>query len=277
MSGWATGYILAAYDEEDDHLVIDEATIRLGDVKKFPLFMTAGKFTMPFGRFETNMVQDSLALEIGEIGTEDISVEFEQNGFYGSAYGYNGINKSGSSHRIEGFGFQASYCYEKNEASVDGGISWVSNIADSGGISDLFDENGLEEIHDQVGGLGAYLMAGYGPFSFAGEYVRAMDEFEDSEISYRTHGAEPRAWSTEFANTTELYGIETTFAIGYQSSMEAVDLGLPESRIIGVVGINILKGVTLTLEYFHDDDYNEEDGGTGKSAETFTVQLAYEF
>ncbi len=277
MSDWATGYILAAYDEDDDQIFIDEATIGLGDTEKFPLFMTLGKFDMPFGNFETHMVQDPLTLEIGEIGAKGVSVGFEQNGSYGAVYGFDGINKSGSSDRIEGFGFQAGYYYEKEGVSVNGGVSWVNNIADSGGISDLFDENGLEEIQDQVTGLGAYLVTGYGPFSFAGEYVRAMDEFEDSEISYGSHGAEPKAWSSEFAYTTELYGRETVFAIGYQGTWEAVDLGLPESRIIGAVGVNVLEGVTLTLEYFHDDDYKEDDGGTGKSAETFTAQLGYEF
>ena len=277
MSEWAKGYLLTAYDEEDDQLFIDEATIELGNGTKFPLFMTAGKFCMPFGYFETSMVQDPLTLDVGEIRAEGVSVGFEQSGFYGAVYGYDGINQSGSDNTIEGFGAQAGYRYEKNDLFIDGGVSWVHNIADSGGISDVFDENGLKEINDEVPGLGVHLMTAYGPISIIGEYTRAMDKFEESEIPYNTHGAEPKAWSSEFAYTIDLYDLETVFAIGYQGTREAVNLGLPESRMIGAVGINLLEGVTVTVEYFYDDDYPEDDGGTGNSAGTVTTRLAYEF
>ena len=85
VSEWVTGHIRAMYEggEEDDDLYIDSASIWLGNYEKFPLLLKAGKFYMPFGNFETNMVQDSLTLEIGEINAMGMGVCFERSGFLG--------------------------------------------------------------------------------------------------------------------------------------------------------------------------------------------------
>ena len=279
VSEWATGHIRALYEggEDDDDLDIDAATIWLGNYEKFPVLMTAGKFYMPFGNFETNMVQDSMTLEIGEINAMGMGVGFERSGFYGSVYSYKGMNEIDSSDHIGGFGAMLNYGYQQDKISIDGGVSYVSNIADSGGISDVLDENGLEEIEDRVAGIGAHLVAGYGPFFFIGEYIQVMDAFEVSEISFDNDGAEPKAWNTELAYATELLGRTTVFAIGYQGTSEAVNLGLPESRFLGSASMIIFNGTALTLEYFYDNDYDEKDGGTGESGYAFTTQLAYEF
>lgn len=278
MTEWVTGHIRAMYEGgEEDDLTIDSASIWLGNFEKYPFLMKAGKFYMPYGNFETNMVQDSLTLEIGEINATGMGACFERGGFTGVFYGYKGMNEIDSSDTIGGFGVKAGYRYEQDEISVDGGIGWVNNIADSGGISDFFDENDLAEIENLVPGISAYLIAGYGPFSFIGEYIEALDPFEDTEIPFDDHGAEPEAWNTEFAYTTHLFGKTTSFAIGYQGTREAVNLGLPERRFIGTASMIIFRGTTLALEYFHDNDYDEKDGGTGNSAGTFTTQLSYEF
>lgn len=52
--------------------------------------------------------------------------------------------------------------------------------------------------------------------------------------------------------------------------------------IIGAISVGLFEGTTLTLEYFHDEDYDvedngSEDGGTGEDKYGFTAQLAYEF
>lgn len=37
----------------------------------------------------------------------------------------------------------------------------------------------------------------------------------------------------------------------------------------------VRKQQALTLEYFYDNDYDENDGGTGESSYAYTTQLAY--
>ena len=63
-------------------------------------------------------------------------------------------------------------------------------------------------------------------------------------------------------------------------------IGLPESRYLGSVGMEILPKTVLTLEYYYDNDYDSEDTGnvgsenmdaTGENASVVTAKLAYEF
>ncbi len=276
---WATGHILTKYDgdAEDSYVSIDVATIRLGNSERTPLFMTAGKFYMPFGNFATHMVQDPLPLEIGEVGETGIALGLEQYGFFGNVFSYKGMIENGTSDTIDGFGAQGGYHFKQDSIYADVGIGWVNNIADSDGITQFLDENGIEKIEERVAGMCVHLTAGYGHLVFIGEYVQAMEEFANTEIAYNIHGAQPKAWNVEIAYNIGLNNRETTFAIGYQESREAVCLGLPESRIIGAVEIGIFKGTSLTLEYFHDNDYDKEYGGTGKSNRTFTTQLIFGF
>jgi hypothetical protein len=56
-----------------------------------------------------------------------------------------------------------------------------------------------------------------------------------------------------------------------------VELGLPSSRYMGIGSMVVLPGTTVSIEYFHDDDYDLDEGGTGESADIITTQLAYEF
>jgi hypothetical protein len=59
---WPAAHVLFKYEDgvNDDDIELDEAFITLGNADKFPLQLTAGKFVLPFGAFETSMVYDSL-------------------------------------------------------------------------------------------------------------------------------------------------------------------------------------------------------------------------
>jgi hypothetical protein len=276
---WAAGHVLVKYEEDgdDDEFIVDEATITLGNTEKFPLTLTAGKFYVPFGNFETNMIQDPLTLEIGEINDSGAAIGFEANGFTAALYGYKGMDETDDSDTMA-YGVMAGYGYDKDDLSLTGGLSWTSNIADSdGAIADAFDDAGLDAIEETVNGFGVYVGAGFGPVSFIGEYVTALDNFSQAEIEFLGQGAEPSAWNTELAYTTELLSRETVFAIGWQQTDESVVVGLPESRYIGAVCMEVVPHTVLTLEYYYDNDYDIEDGGTGDNANVFTAQLAYEF
>ncbi|QGT78961.1 hypothetical protein GM160_08665 [Guyparkeria halophila] len=72
-------------------------------------------------------------------------------------------------------------------------------------------------------------------------------------------------------------GCPASAGIGYQGSQEAVALGLPARRAIASLSTEIFPRTALSLEYRHDEDYGIADGGSGKSAGTFTTQLAVTF
>ncbi|MDH5525618.1 MAG: LbtU family siderophore porin, partial [Desulfobulbaceae bacterium] len=105
----------------------------------------------------------------------------------------------------------------------------------------------------------------------------ATEAFAASELAYNGGGAKPKAWNVEVGYTSELMGKETTLALGYQGTDQAVDLGLPEQRYLAAVSMGIIDNTSLALEYIHDEDYSVANGGTDNDAETVTMQLGVEF
>lgn len=275
---WASGLIVVDYEsEDDDRLFVDEANITLGNTEAFPLFLTAGKVYAPFGHFATNMLQDPLTHTIGEINTSGVIGGFETHGITGTLLVYKGMNETGDDDTIKDFGAELSYAHEADKTSVETGISWVSNLADAEGIVDVLDAAGFDTVTSRVSGLSLHFCAAYGPFSLIGEYTTALDGFDPEQLAFGDDGARPAAVNGELAYTTELLERETVFAVGYQESYEALALELPEERYIASVSMNILPGTTLSLEFYHDEDYATADGGTGEDGQTFTTRLAYEF
>ena len=275
INEWVNAHILLLWEEDDTEPVdLDEGTITLGNLEKFPLYLTAGKMYVPFGSFESNMISDPLTLELGETRESAALVGFEASSFYGSFYAFNSdINETGDDDTIASFGANAGYGYENDNMSLDIGADWVNNIA----AADIFSDAGITEVQDYPSGLTAHLTIGYGPFMVIGEYLGALDAFQGDELDFNDTGAEPSAWNIEAAYTHEIKGKETTFAVGYQKTDEALALGFPEERILASIGVEIWKYTSLALEYLDDEDYSLADGGTGNDANAATIQLAVEF
>jgi len=266
--------------EENDHIVIDEGFIEIGNYDHFPLSVTAGKFYVPFGNFATNMIQDPLTLEVGEISDFGMNIGFEAAGFYGAIFVYNGMKDDEGANVVKGYGAQLGYALENDNMSIDTGLSYVGNIADSGGINGfLNDDLGKETVQDQVGGLGMHAIGTFGPVMIAAEYVTALDQFNDADTvdPAAVYTAEPSAWNVEIGYGVKLGEIPSNFTIGIQGTDEAVELGLPKTRYIATTSFEIFPATVLSVEYFHDTGYDLGEEGTDKSSNNFTMQLAYAF
>ena len=135
------------------------------------------------------------------------------------------------------------------------------------------------EIKDYVGGLTAHAIFPWQGLTLIGEYLGTTDESEIAELEFQGAGAEPETWNIELGYTFEVADHETVVALAYQGSDEALALELPKNRYLGTVGVGLIDGLSLALalEYAHDEDYDEKDGGTGENADTVTLQLALEF
>ena len=60
-------------------------------------------------------------------------------------------------------------------------------------------------------------------------------------------------------------------------SWEAYALDLPEQRYIAAASMQVVKGTTVTLEYFIDDFYANDPDASEDSGYGFTTRLMYEF
>ena len=271
VTDWASAHLTLLYEEGgDDEVVIDDAHILLGNTDKFPLYLSAGRLYVPYGNFTTNMISDPLTLEIAETQETALQVGFEAGGAYGSVFAFNGdTNEGGGDSQIEQFGANIGYSLEQEGFSVDVGMSYMNSIGDSDGLSGMLEENDMLEA-DYVGGIGVYAIAHIGKVSLIGEYITALDDFDDVDDS------QPMAFNAEAGYTFDISGMESTVALAYQGTDDMAGY-LPESRILASFGIGFLEGTTVSFEYAHDEDYDTADGGTDDSADTVTAQLAYEF
>ncbi|HID97697.1 MAG TPA: LbtU family siderophore porin [Thermodesulfobacteriaceae bacterium] len=285
INDWVGGHMLLLWEEgETDGIEVDEAIITLGNVEKFPLFLDGGRMYVPFGTFESNMIQDPLTLEIGETRETALQLGFDMAGFRASLYGFNGDTKDyEGNERIENWGCALGYGHEFQDLGLtieaDAGI--INSIGDSDAIQDILQS----PVHSHTAGLAAQLLVSYGSFSFIGEYLGALTNFKSHDMNFRNEGAEPQSWNLELAYSTELFEREFTFAAGYQGTKDALALELPMARYMASIGVAAFKNTVVTLEYLHDEDYGEtayvtepdEVGGTGNSADQVTMQIAVEF
>ncbi|WP_353570973.1 LbtU family siderophore porin [Candidatus Albibeggiatoa sp. nov. BB20] len=159
--------------------------------------------------------------------------------------------------------------------SLDVGVDYTSNLLDSGGMMDNIAN--VTAVDDYVGGIIAHATLGFGGFGLIAEYLTALDPIKASDFAFNGNDAEPTALNVEAAYTAALAGKDVTFAVGYQTSEEALGLASSESRILVGVGVGIFDNTSLKFEWKRDTDYDVADGGTGEDADTFTVQLAVEF
>ncbi len=282
VNEWVSGHVEIEYSDDeandDNKMRIDEAYATLGNTGKFPLFLTLGKMYVPSGDFSSNMLQDPLTQTLGEINDTTLVLGFEHMGFTGKVFAYNGMDRQDPDNdTINAYGASLSYSWAQDDKAFNAGGAWVSNIADSIDLSDsdAFTVGG-DGLVDEIPALSLFMNGKVGPWSAITEYVRALDSFAASEFAYGEGGAEPAALNIEAAYTTDLWNLETVFALGYQRAWETVNF-LPEHRYIGTVSMRVFEGTVISLEYYYDKDYSESDGGTDNNGYGFTTRLAYEF
>ena len=274
-----SGHLLLLHeDDSTEPMEVDEGIITLDLTNGWSL--SAGRMYVPFGSYETNLVSDPLTLELGETREAAVLIGYEANGFYGSAYAFNGDTIEASTpageDTIEHFGASFGYVWENGDMSLDVGVDYISSLGDSDGISGGLPDVDADELPDPLVSYvsGTALHANYtqGELSVIFEYV-SSDDFDASELAFNAQGASLSAFNLEAG-----YGFDWgSAAIGYQATDEAVALGLPESRILVAVSKEIFENTSLSFEYAMDDDYGTSDGGTGKDGSSATIQLAVEF
>ncbi len=278
INEWVSAHVLVLFEEDDtDPPEIDEGVVSIANAAVTPFYLNAGRMYLPFGNYESNMVSDPLTLEIGEIRESAVQVGFESAGFYGSLFIFNGDTKEQGDDEIDQFGLNIGFAQESENGglSYDMGLSYINNIADSDALQDAVMD--ADNLSDQVAGVGAHLIVNAGDFTLIGEYLGASESFEDGDLDFRGRGAEPESWNLELGYHFTMGDWDSTFAIAWQETDEALALELPERRLVAALSMEIFANTSLSLEWANDEDYDLADGGTGDDTDTFTAQLAVEF
>lgn len=273
---WVTGFMLLSWEDDDDKVIVDEAHITLGATDAIPYYLSAGKIYVPFGTYETMMISDPITLDIGEIVDSAVQIGVEMSGFRAAAYAFNGdVDEAGDDDTIQSYGVSAGYAMETENFSFDLGADWISNILESGVLSDAVDGVDLDEY---VPGVAVHAILNFGPFSIMGEYVTMTDDAK--AVGGAVAVDELSAYALEAGYCFDLSGFETTVAIGYQAS-DTDNAGayddFPESKIMGCVGVALTDNLSVACEYSKAENYSASEGGDDDEIDTFTIQLAFEF
>lgn len=284
VNEWVTAHVLALHEDDGtEPWEIDEATVTLGNSKKNPFYLTAGRMFVPFGSFESHLVSDPLTLEVGETQEAALLVGVDVAGFSASVYAFNGDSIENSTvaagdDTADHYGASLGYAMESGKFKLNIGADYINSIADSNGLTDgITDFKGDVELVSYVAGTAAHINMEFGPVALVLEQVSARDKFDVAELSWGTAGAKPSAYHAELALNTEVAGMALTVAISQQGTKQAVNLGLPETRQLFGASLELVKDTTLALEIATDQDYEISDGGTGEKARTTTLQLGFSF
>jgi hypothetical protein len=283
---WVAGEAVFLYEDptfdEETSVDIDVATITIGNTDTFPLFITGGALYVPFGALYTHFPDDPLidvplTLLLGETREKAVLAGCVYEGLSLSAYAFNGdVDERGNDDHIESYGVDAHYDWQDTGElglAVTVGASYISNIADSDGVTDTLE---VDDLEDYVGGFGAYLHTDCGGFFLLAEYMTATDEFDPAELAEEGgDGAQPAVWNIE-AGYNWNWGRNLEIALKYAGSDEAGGLGFPESRY----GINfnqeLCDGLIFSLGYLHDE-FEDNDAEDRDERELVFGQLAFEF
>jgi hypothetical protein len=237
------------------------------------LSATLGKFYLPFGQLETNLVNDTIGLEMV---SPDQSIGFRESaGLLSwttgmlSIEGYVFNSQEDDDDELSDFGVSFAF---GNEA-MGLGIDYLSDISDSMVISG---EEGLVDDgfnHDgEVSALSISGRARFGAINLLAEHIQ-FDELSQAGII----ALEGEPSFSQIDAGFDL-GNGWTIAVAYQVTDEAAVLGFPETRITAGISTSIYDdNVSVTLEYWHDEDYNENDAGTNEDLNGLVIQIAAEF
>lgn len=270
INDMVTGDIVLLYEEDYiDPVNIDEAFITIGGNDKIRQFVKAGLMYPPFGKFPSAMISDPMTLTLGETRQSAIAIGCKRDVSEVSVTVFNGdIAKAGDEgNTIKNFVVSAELRTSEGmveDGSVEGGISIISNIADT---YILEDEVVAGVVENNVPGASIYISAEKGSFSASAEYLWATKQFNAGELSFATEEAKPSAMFVELGYAiTEDLGVVAR----YQKSKDLFGF-MPETSMGATVSYGLFDSTTVSAEYQHAD--YEDDS----SDDTFLVELAIEF
>ena len=274
VNDWVSADVALTMGDESV-IEVDEAILTLAPPDT-PLSLAFGRQGLPFGVYESNLLSDALAKEIGDTGEDAAVLGVELGGVSASSFLFKGglDRKGDDTAEVRNLGFAVGYAMESDEVSIGLNLSYINDIGESDAIEEAIADSVGNDI---VPGGAASVQATFGGMTVIAEYLTALDDFDADELAYKSAGARPSAWGVEAAYGWEIYGLGATAAIAWHGSAEAQGLDLPESRFLVGFSLEIADGLGLALEWAVDRDYGAGDGGTGETANTATVQLAAEF
>ncbi len=272
-----SGHVLFLWEEDDTEPVdLDEGFITIFGTEQLPLYLLAGKYYVPFGKFESFFISDPLTLELGETNQSAVMCGYHHDVFDVNAGIFNeDINKTGKKDHARSVFASATASPPEDfheNLSLTAGVSYISNIADTEGLFEqIVDADGDGEpdgVSDDIAGISGFMSIGITEKVFCvAEIVSALDKFNEGELAFADGKRQPSAWNLEIA-----YVSESNMGAGlkYEGVDDCGDF-LPKSGYGGIIFWYPFEKTYVGLEYLNQDFENDDN------VQKVTVQLAYAF
>jgi hypothetical protein len=273
-------------------LNLEEAYGTIANFNKEPYYLRAGEQFLPFGHYHRYPITQTLTQVLTQTDLPAIQLGLiSKKGFYAAAYIASGENKLGDSRstKLSDYGFTAGYQNYHHAVGFDFGFGYLRNMADVDSIRDVVQKN--KGYTRSVGGLSVYGDLFAGPFGFSARYVTALRRFAAADYQYThnsvTKGAKPSAASLSTDYNFKTFGHNSRITLGYQWTHEAHNTAtiiepdnvtaMPKSRWLIGYGMNIVRNVALGLQFYQDQDYGTQYGGTNKKNNVVTARVSFLF
>ncbi len=271
-----SAHIAFLYEEDRTDFQLDEGSIILGpSAGKSFVF---GKMYLPFGRYDSFMVSDPQTLVMGETTETVMMLAAENTAGYGSIYLFNGdstessVLAAGDDDTISG-GFNLG---RREGERYDLGMGYITNIADSNTLQALENTSTtVGVVNKSVPGASVHLKMSSGKTTFIAEQIMALESFENGDLDgLVTNREKPTATNYELGFVREDGSV---LAFGYQTTEDAQFIGLPKSVTSVVMRKEVMRGASMALEYAQIEDYATSAGGSGRTVDVISLQVAMEF
>ena len=317
-SSWASGFLALDYDStaptaygqnistvNNSRLYVSRGFVTIGNLNKFPGYLTAGQMYAPFGNYGNSLITTPLTQAIGRSLIRAFLLGYAKEGAYAQAYLYNGETYFSGSNSIDEGGLNVGYKNSTNDWKYDFGAGVISNMADSQGAQNngigstnfqgFGGPNGSEQIQHRVPGMNLHTEIRYKNWNLNAEYIGATDSYSPLDMTFNGKGASPKATHLELDYNQHLFKRPWTFALAYDHSWQALAYNLPEDSYFAVASVSIWKDTIESIEFRHDENYagpttgngslTANTGGTafpaitvpGSSRNTVTMQLGLYF
>lgn len=261
-------HLVLLYEEgSSDALNVDEAVITLHLLDR-RFMLAAGKQYLPFGHFSSHLVSDPLTLDLGESNDTALILRWHFTEIAEiSLAAFNGqTDQFGDDDHIDSW---AAALEVAPLAGLTVGASYLSDLAESD-LGLVQNDPLLGNIYNaSIPAAAAFVSLAFGPLTFEGEYLAALDNFDPAIVALGTDltGQRPQAWNLELAVVPAEKWQVAARAEG------ARDFRNDIVRYGGALSWGFLANTVLALEYLHDD----AKGPGNDPGHSVTAQLAVEF
>jgi hypothetical protein len=261
LNEWTKASVLLLWEEDDtEPMDLDEATITLGNTESLPVYLTAGKMYVPFGRFASHFISDPLTLELAETRESALLLGYTRAPLEITGAVFNGDLDVDEDDDEAGDIVLSAVL---NPApGIEFGASWISHLGESDGLQDSLADASSD---NEVDGANVFVCLESGAFMLDGEYIAALDNF-DAGVAGDEEGA-PRAWNFELA-------FRPTNVLELAAKVEGTDewTGMPETQYGAALSYGLTDSISTSIEFLHGEFENSTH-----DRNVATLQIATEF